>query len=262
MRQPTGSSIAGESLDDEVRESIVCDSGPEYGGGVGNHCIEVLLVDAQPAMRRGIRQILEDATRAHVIREAEDAEAAILSHLEFGSDIVILDPELGEFAFGLELCRRLKALPQPPRVLFYAGNSTRETVAAASLAGADGYLDKRQSCEKLTQAIEQVVDGDHSGGTWLPGDLGAEPASMPNIEMMARKARLTRRESEVLTLLIPGYTYREIAQELYLSRNTVKEHASNLLRKLGVKSRRELSKSVLGGRTLENYPPSMSRTHP
>jgi DNA-binding NarL/FixJ family response regulator len=148
---------------------------------------------------------------------------------------VLLDLRLGEDS-GIEVCREMKAMPDAPRVLVFTAHTDVEDVAAATLAGADGYLHKGVASEELIDAVERTYAG---GRVWLLP--AAEEESASRIEEVSGEARLTPKEKEVFALVLKRRTNAEIAGELYISLYTVKNHVSSILRKLGLKSRREIS---------------------
>lgn len=201
--------------------------------------MRVLLVDDQPATRLGLRVLLGGAGDAEVAGECRSAEEAMRLIEETRPDLVILDLELGGKRSALEACRELKSLPRPPRVLVYTARNSREDVAAASLAGADSYLHKGIECGKLPEVASKTHVGER---IWLLGP--AEDGASAKLRAIIEGADLTPKESEVFALIMDRCANREIAEKLWLSRNTVKTHVRSILRKLGFESRRELFEAV------------------
>lgn len=198
--------------------------------------MRILLADAYPAARLGSRVLLQEMDDTMVVGECEKTEDAIPCTEKLDPDLVVLDLGLEGGLSPLEVCRGLKSLPYPPRVLIYTGGNSREEVAAASLAGADGYLYKGPGCgQKLPEVARRVCEGQRD---WLLGPSRGE--SSADLKAIIDGADLTRREQEVLTLVMERFTNPEIAGKLHLSQNTVKTHVARSLRKLGFKNRREL----------------------
>ena len=198
--------------------------------------MRILLVDDHPTIRFGLRHLLA-SSGFEVVGEAEDAAGAIRLVGELRPDLVLLDLRLGEHS-GIEVCREIKALPEaPPRVLVFSAHSSVEDVAGATLAGADGYLQKGVEGEELIDAVRRTVAG---GRVWLLPSENEEEAAA-RIRETSSEARLTPKEKEVFALILTRRTNAEIAGELYISLYTVKNHVSSILRKLGLKSRREIS---------------------
>lgn len=197
--------------------------------------MRILLVDDHPTVRLGLKHLLESAAGNEVVGEAGNAADAVRLAGELRPDVVLLDLRLGDDS-GIEVCREVKAMPDAPRVLVFTAHTNVEDVAAATLAGADGYLHKGVSGEELLDAVERTHAGKR---VWLLP--AAEEESASRIEEASGEARLTPKEKEVFALVLKRRTNAEIAAELYISLYTVKNHVSNILRKLGLKSRREIS---------------------
>ncbi|MEJ7816267.1 MAG: response regulator transcription factor [Rubrobacter sp.] len=197
--------------------------------------MRILLVDDHPTVRFGLRHLLVSAG-FEVVGEGEDAAGALRLVVELLPDLVLLDLRLGEES-GIEVCREIKALPEAPRVLVFSAHSSVEDVAGATLAGADGYVHKGVGGEELIDAVRRTVAGRR---VWLLPSENEEEA-VARIRGVAGEARLTPKEKEVFALVLTRRTNAEIAGELYISLYTVKNHVSSILRKLGLKSRREIS---------------------
>ena len=197
--------------------------------------MRILLVDDHPTVRFGLKHLLESAAGNEVVGEAGNAADAVRLAGELRPDVVLLDLRLGEDS-GIEVCREMKAVPDAPLVLVFTAHTGVEDVAAATLAGADGYLHKGVAGEELLDAVERTYAG---GRVWLLPAAEEETAS--RIEEASGEARLTPKEKEVFALVLKRRTNPEIAGELYISLYTVKNHVSSILRKLGLKSRREIS---------------------
>ena len=196
--------------------------------------MRVLLVDDHPTVRFGLKHLLESAGD-EVTGEAGNAADALRLAGELRPDVVLLDLRLGQDS-GIEVCREIKALPDAPRVLVFTAHTGTEDIAGATLAGADGYLHKGVAGEELIEAVGRT----HAGSrVWLLP--AAEEAAASRIEEVSGQARLTPKEREVFALVLKRSTNAEIAKELYISLYTVKNHVSSILRKLGLKSRREIS---------------------
>ena len=149
---------------------------------------------------------------------------------------MIFDLRLDEGSV-IEACRAIKTLPHPPRVLIFTAHTSAGDVAAATPAGADGYLHKGAAGEELLEAVRRTHAGER---VWLL-PTGNEKEAQVHLRETSSKARLTPKEKEVFALVLRRRTNPEIAEELYLSLYTVKNHVSSILRKLGLKSRREIS---------------------
>jgi DNA-binding NarL/FixJ family response regulator len=181
-----------------------------------------------------------------VVGEAGDVGPAIevISRLE--PDVVLLDVHLpgGGGQAVLSAVR-----PAHPSVKFLAlsASDAPEDVIAVIRAGARGYVTKTISTDELADAIRRVADGDAVFSHRLAGfvldafaSAPAEPGLKPSFD--PELDQLTGREREVLRLIAQGYTYKEIARELFISVKTVESHVSSVLRKLQLSSRHQLTR--------------------
>jgi DNA-binding NarL/FixJ family response regulator len=163
---------------------------------------------------------------------------------------VLLDVHMPDGG-GVEVLRRAAALERPPRFLALSVSDAAEDVIALIRAGARGYVTKTISAADLADAVRRVADGDAVFSPRLAGfvlDAFRDAPSVPSVD--PELDQLTPREREVMRLLARGYTYREIASELFISIKTVETHASNVLRKLQLSSRHQLTRWAADRRML------------
>jgi DNA-binding NarL/FixJ family response regulator len=202
--------------------------------------LRVFLVDDHAMFRAGVRAEL--GAYVDVIGEASTVSQAISAIGAAAPDVVLLDvhmPDGGGRAV-LEHVRR-----SHPQVKFLAlsVSDAAEDVIGVIRAGARGYVTKTISSEELTDAVRRVADGDAVFSPRLAGFVLDAFAARPDAPMADPELdQLTNREREVLRLLARGYAYKEIAKELYISIKTVETHVSNVLRKLQMSNRYELSR--------------------
>jgi DNA-binding NarL/FixJ family response regulator len=197
----------------------------------------IVLVDDHELVRVGVRSALGD--RVEIVGEAADVPSAIAVIEKTAPEVVLLDVHLP----GGNGPAVILGLPQTPaRFLALSVSDAAEDVIAVIRAGARGYVTKAISSDDLVAAIERVALGDAVFSPRLAGfvlDAFAKPHSdAPDPEL----DQLTTREREVLRLLARGYAYKEISSSLSISIKTVESHASAVLRKLQLTSRRELTR--------------------
>ena len=202
--------------------------------------LRVFLVDDHAMFRAGVRAEL--GAFVDVIGEASTVADAISAITASQPDVVLLDvhmPDGGGRAV-LEALRRTQ-----PNVKFLAlsVSDAAEDVIGLIRAGAQGYVTKTISPEQLADAVRRVADGDAVFSPRLAGFVLDAFAARPDVPVADPELdQLTNREREVLRLLARGYAYKEIAKELYISIKTVETHVSNVLRKLQMSNRYELSR--------------------
>ena len=201
--------------------------------------IRVLLADDQVLVRTGLRTILEDAGGFDIVGEAGDGSEAVARSAELHPDVVLMDVRMPNLD-GIEATRRIRAQPQPPRVLVLTTFDLDEYVYAGLRAGASGFLLKDALAADLVSAIRAVVAGDAvvaPSATRRLIERFLDSGRLPEQDATRRLAVLTEREREVLALMARGLSNAEIAGQLYLSEGTVKTHVSHLLGKLGLRDR-------------------------
>jgi DNA-binding NarL/FixJ family response regulator len=200
----------------------------------------ILIAEDYSLMREGLRSLLESYGRFEVVGEAADGSEAVRECERLIPDLVLMDLSMPRMD-GISAIREIKKRMPEVRVLAMTVHEAEEYVFAALKEGADGYVLKKARGEELVLAIESVL----SGGFFVsPGIAGALIRGYLTARAAQAEAsplsRLTAREREVLKLLAEGQAIREIAGLLFVSPKTVEKHKSNLMRKLGVHSVREL----------------------
>ncbi len=212
----------------------------EPGGGRPR----VFIVDDHGLFRSGVRSELGD--QVDVIGEADDVAPAIALIGERLPDVVLLDVHLPAGS-GQDVVAAVKAAHPEVRFLALSASDAPEDVIAVIRAGARGYVTKTISGPDLVDAIRRVAAGDAVFSPRLAGfvldafaSLAPAGASQPSFD--PELDQLTQREREVLRLIARGYTYKEIARELYISLKTVETHVSSVLRKLQLSTRHQLTR--------------------
>lgn len=200
-----------------------------------------LVADDCSMVRRGISQFLNAADGLQVICEAESAEETLRLAKYFRPDVIIIEPNFtvygrkGSRLPEMELCRSLKGLPHSPSVLIYTGYDDPVDVAATVLAGAGAYVHKGVGEKELASALRGVLTSDSE---WI---YGLSEDYTRSVTLSALKiSKLSRREKDILPLVLRRYSSKEIAEELHISTSTVHNHIVSLLRKLDCRTRTNL----------------------
>jgi len=199
--------------------------------------IRVALVDDQTLIRQGIRSLLELVSDIAVVGEAGDGDEAVAMIRRERPDVVLLDLRMPKKG-GVDVLRELHADDTLPATIILTTFDDDETVLEAVRVGARGYLLKDVSLESLTEAIRVVARGE---SMIRPGVTERVLRGLEHVrrefEALSQPDPLTRREVEILRLMAGGYSNREIAAALGTAEGTVKNHASSILSKLGVRDR-------------------------
>lgn len=206
--------------------------------------ISVLVIDDHPLVRAGVRAELERSDAVTVVGEAADVDSAVEACHALGPTVALLDVHLpgGGGGGGPEVARRCADL-DTTRFLALSVSDAPADVVAVIRAGARGYVTKSISTPELVTAVERVAAGDAAFSPRLAGFVldafGTEQTVAPAEDELDL---LTTREAEVMRLIARGYTYKEVASELFLSVKTIETHVSAVLRKLQLSNRHELTR--------------------
>jgi DNA-binding NarL/FixJ family response regulator len=204
----------------------------------------VFLVDDHGLFRSGVRSELGD--QVEVVGEADDVEPAIALIADVVPDVVLLDVHLPGGG-GQAVVTAIKATHPQVRFLALSASDAPEDVIAVIRAGARGYVTKTISGTELVDAVRRVAADDtvfspRLAGFVLDAFAALPPAGEGRPSFDPELDQLTPREREVLRLIARGYTYREIARELFISVKTVESHVSSVLRKLQLSTRHQLTR--------------------
>jgi DNA-binding NarL/FixJ family response regulator len=199
--------------------------------------IRVVLAEDQTLVRRGIRSLLELAGNIDIVGEAADGDQALAVIRRERPDAVLLDVRMPRRS-GIEVLRALQASGELPPTILLTTFDDDEALLQGLKAGARGYLLKDVSLEQLTDALRTVAGG---GKVIRPAVTERALRGLDHVrrdfESLSPPHPLTKREIEILRLMAGGYSNREIADALGTAEGTVKNHASSILSKLGVRDR-------------------------
>jgi len=200
--------------------------------------VTVVVVDDHAMFRSGVRTELAQQPGIEVVAEAEDVDTAVTAVSTTRPDVVLLDVHLPGGG-GVEVMRRAAG----PRYLALSVSDAAEDVIGTIRGGARGYVTKTITGPELAAAIKRVADGDAVFSPRLAGFVLDAFSGVIDVAAVDEDLdRLTEREREVMRLIARGYAYKEVAKELFISIKTVETHMSNVLRKLQLSSRHELTR--------------------
>ncbi|HEY7538320.1 MAG TPA: response regulator transcription factor [Gaiellaceae bacterium] len=201
--------------------------------------VRVVIVDDHALFRAGVRGELGD--KVAIVGEAESVADAVPVIRETDPDVVLLDVHLPDGGGEAVIAQ---VAPERPAVKFLAlsVSDAAEDVIGVIRAGARGYVTKTISGDELADAVIRVAEGDAVFSPRLAGFVLDAFRAGERVHSDTELDVLTAREREVLQLIARGYRYKEIAARLHLSIKTVESHVSNVLRKLQLSSRAELTR--------------------
>ncbi len=204
--------------------------------------IRVVLADDHPVVLIGVRNVLTAHGRFQVVGEADNGSQAVALASELQPDILLLDVQMPKTE-GFDMVRQVTQLAPDTRTLLLTGSIQAEQLADAFNAGARGIVLKSALTEQIAAALLAVMDGFY----WVHGRRIEHLAGvLAEVRSQVRKEgddryNLTRRELEVVGLIVRGMSNREIAKHFNLSEETVKRHLSNTFEKLKISTRLELA---------------------
>ncbi len=199
--------------------------------------IRVALVDDQTLVRKGIRGLLDTTDDIRVVAEASDGEEALVAITAAAPDVVLLDVRMPKRT-GVEVLQQLRLAGHHPPTILLTTFDDDSVLLEGVRAGARGFLLKDVSFEQLTEAIRAVARGESLIRPTVTERVVRGLEHIPReFESVERPEPLTRRETEILRLMAGGYSNREIAEVVGTTEGTVKNYASSVFSKLGVRDR-------------------------
>jgi len=202
--------------------------------------IRVVLADDHPITRQGVRSALEAADDLLVLAEAADGEEALRLARTLTPDVLLLDVEMPRMT-GVEVAERLRNDASPVRVLILSAYDDEEYVYGLLDCGVSGYLMKEEAeAHLIVEAIRGIARDD--GELWISPSLATKLIRRKIRRKPDHSGNLSAREREVLRLVALGHDNQQIADLLFISKHTVKNHIDKIKnQKIGVRTRTELA---------------------
>ncbi len=199
--------------------------------------MRILIVEDDPLMQLGLEQALSEQEGFEIVGQVEDGFTGVQTALSLKPDLIVMDIGLPRLD-GISATKQIKEQLPNVHIVMLTSHTLESEVIAALASGADAYCIKGASLDRLLSAIEAAKDG----ATYLDPQIAR--LVMENLKSPAQATQvnpnislLSERETEVLKLIVAGKSNAEIAEELYLSTNTIKTHVRGIMNKLAVDDR-------------------------
>lgn len=211
--------------------------------------IKILIVEDHMVARMGIAIVVEKTPNLKLLGQASDGQEGLMLAQKLKPDVILMDIGLPKID-GIEATRKIKELGLNSAVLMFTSRDSNEDVFAALRAGADGYIMKGSNEQTLINAIEAVSQG----AGWLDPQIARVVLSGINEQKETEEVKtkgtknkygLTKKELEVLSLIVDGLSNNEIAQKLVVSLSTTKAHVHSILQKLYLSDRTKAAITAL-----------------
>ncbi|HAC65501.1 MAG TPA: DNA-binding response regulator [Cyanothece sp. UBA12306] len=197
--------------------------------------MRILIVEDDPLMQLGLEQALNEYPDFEIVGQAEDGYGGVQKALDLKPDLIVMDIGLPRLD-GIAATKQIKEQLPDIHVVMLTSHTLQTEVVASLSSGADAYCIKGASLERLLAAIEAAKDG----ATYLDPQIARlvlDNLKPPTPEINQNIALLSERELEVLKLIVEGKSNNQIAEDLYLSTNTIKTHVRGIMNKLAVDDR-------------------------
>jgi two-component system, NarL family, response regulator DegU len=197
--------------------------------------IRLMLVDDHQMLRQGLRRSLEEEG-FYVVGEASDGEQAVRLVPAAKPDVILMDVSMPDMD-GIEATRRIIQNDPDKRVVMLTMHADKDLIDAAIKAGAVGYLTKDCSTDEVIDAVRMAANGETALSPQLAKTMLTEVRKIDEKAAREEDRLVTKREEEVLQLIADGCSTPEVAQRLYISQKTVKNHLASIYEKLNARDR-------------------------
>ncbi len=201
--------------------------------------LRVMIVDDHQIVREGMRMALEVEQDLEIVGEAGAGREAVEKARQLEPDLIIMDITMPGMS-GIDACQEIRDILPKCRVIMLTASGDAESVTAALMAGAQGYVLKAAGREDLLRALRAVGRGEVILDPTVTRIVAEGFSRLVSRERQQEVEQLTAREKEVLVLVARGATNREVGDQLVISEFTARNMVSNMLGKLGLRSRSEL----------------------
>lgn len=211
----------------------------------GDATIRLLIADDHPIFLDGLRRILSLEKRFEVVGEAQDGRQAVEQAMRLQPDVLLLDLRMPGMS-GMDVLQKLKSQNSPTKVLLLTASEDKNEFVQAMREGAAGIVLKQTPTDLLIKSIFKVMEGE----IWLDSNTTAAvmkqfATATPEPSVVGIRGRerspLSNREREIVALVAQGHKNKEMAEKLFISEQTVKNHLHNIFDKVGVSDRLELA---------------------
>lgn len=204
----------------------------------GQAPIRLLLADDHPVYRRGLARLLGSVPDVEVVAQAATGQEAIDMARKYCPDVALMDIEMPDI-HGISVCRAIHADPlcHDVKIVFLTVFSEDAVLEEATAAGCVGYLLKEADMDDIIRGVRTVARGQSFFSPEAASGIRRQLSGRINQDRAVKRAGLTEREYEVLSLMVKAQTNRQIAAELDIAERTVKNHVGAIFRKLGVSDR-------------------------
>ena len=197
--------------------------------------IRLMLADDHQMLREGLRRSMTEAG-FDVVGEATDGVEAVRLAEELLPDVILMDVSMPN-CDGVEACRQVKSTPGSAKVVMLTMHADKEVLTNAIRAGASGYLVKDCSTEEIAEAVRLAAGGDTVLSPQLAKSMLDEVRRLDSKMRQEEDRTITKREEEVLQLIADGCSKPEVAERLYISQKTDKNHLASIYQKLDARDR-------------------------
>jgi DNA-binding NarL/FixJ family response regulator len=204
----------------------------------------ILLADDHAVVRRGLRMVLDAQADMQVVAEAGDGAEAVARGLEEDVDLAVIDITMPRMT-GLHAARELHRRRPELRILMLSMHENERYLYEALKAGAAGYVVKTVADRDLVEAVRSAMRGEKFVYPGAATPLIADFLKRAREDLPIWEEPLTPREQQVVKLVAEGYTNKQIAETLVISEKTVERHRANILEKLGMRDRVELTRYAI-----------------